>query len=167
MIMKSNNPTIIQQQAVVIAAYYGNSKGVNLRNLVRLWEESSDFENEYPYVANNFQIRSCPVNGDLILSDLIEDFAYTPHIKIWVMGEELEGEDLNHYLNYLMIGDRCGRPIYQIGQEVCFEYRNENGYVTVSGTITELKSDLEFCSWLCSINGIWYDQYLVGEQQNA
>lgn len=165
--MKLTKLKIIQEKAIVIAAYCDQVKSVNLNHLVHLWEEAGDeFEDLYPYSADNLQIASCIPDTDTTIQDLIKHFAYTPHLKIWVMGEELEKEDLERHLNQLRIEDICGKPLFAIGQHVSFKYQNEQGHFHISGTIGAMKTDLEFGSWLCKIHDVWYDQYLIEEQTN-
>ncbi len=88
----------LDKHSVVIAGYFDDVKAVDLIQLIRFWLDG-DFAKYYPYAADHFQILVTPEQDSRQLPELLRDFKYCCHLRVWIHGEEVPKDEIEKYLS--------------------------------------------------------------------
>jgi hypothetical protein len=91
----------LESKPVVIAGYFDDVKGANLRYLLTAWVEMGrdSFSDQYPEAADHFMVLVVE-KGDPrldkpgILLQILNDFCDAYHLRVWLEGDLMSESDV-------------------------------------------------------------------------
>lgn len=88
----------LDEHSIVIAGYFDEVKAVDLIRLIQLWLEGG-FAEYYPYAADHFQISVISEEDNRQLPELLSNFKYCYHLRVWIHGKEVPSYEIEqHFL---------------------------------------------------------------------